>query len=184
LNKIGYYITKVKEGHKVNECQIIRGVLIMGNLADQIEAYLKRILEQTNEGYIVLQRGLLADEFSCAPSQINYVLHTRFTVDRGYLVESRRGGGGYVRIVRLGLDLDGQFHQLIRQLVGKELTWERAYALVERLQEEEIVSMREGAVLKTIFARGILDEMCGNPDVLRAKLMEEILTTLSREDLS
>lgn len=66
----------------------------MGNLADRIEEYLKQILEKTTEGYIVLQRSELAGEFECVPSQINYVLDTRFTVERGYLVESRRGGGG------------------------------------------------------------------------------------------
>lgn len=65
----------------------------MGNLADRIEEYLKQILEKTTEGYIVLQRSELAGEFECVPSQINYVLDTRFTVERGYLVESRRGAG-------------------------------------------------------------------------------------------
>ena len=94
----------------------------MGNLADRIEEYLKHILEQNKEGFIILQRGVLADEFSCAPSQINYVLHTRFTVERGYMVESRRGGGGYLRIVRLVVSPLGQFQQAIRQLIGEQLS--------------------------------------------------------------
>src|SRR5665648_399686 len=89
----------------------------MGNLADRIEVYLKHILEQTSEGYIMLQRSELAGEFSCVPSQINYVLDTRFTVERGYLVESRRGGGGYLRIIRLGLGIEGQYQQVMRQLI-------------------------------------------------------------------
>ncbi|GAB6172317.1 CtsR family transcriptional regulator [Paradesulfitobacterium aromaticivorans] len=155
----------------------------MGNLADRIEEYLKRILEQTDEGYIILQRSVLADVFSCAPSQINYVLDTRFTVERGYLVESRRGGGGHLRIVRLVLSTDGQFEQVMRQLVGDQLTPERAFGLIERLQEEGLLSGREAAVLKTVFSRESLDKEVANPDVIRARLMKRILTTLAREDL-
>ena len=155
----------------------------MGNLADRIEEYLKRILEQTDEGYIILQRSVLADVFSCAPSQINYVLDTRFTVERGYLVESRRGGGGHLRIVRLVLSTDGQFEQVMRQLVGDQLTPERAFSLIERLQEEGLLSGREAAVLKTVFSRESLDKEVANPDVIRARLMKRILTTLAREDL-
>lgn len=155
----------------------------MGNLADRIEEYLKRILEQTDEGYIILQRSVLADVFSCAPSQINYVLDTRFTVERGYLVESRRGGGGHLRIVRLVLSTDGQFDQVMRQLVGDQLTPERAFGLIERLQEEGLLSGREAAVLKTVFSRESLDTEVANPDVIRARLMKRILTTLAREDL-
>jgi len=155
----------------------------MGNLADRIEAYIKQILEQATEGYVTLQRGMLADTFSCAPSQINYVLTTRFTVDRGYLVESRRGGGGYVRIVRLGLDQDGAFHQLIRQLVGKELSWDRAKALLDRLFEERLISKREHELLKAVFSSELIDEMASNPGKLRAQLMKNVLITLSREDL-
>lgn len=155
----------------------------MGNLADRIEEYLKRILEQTDEGYIILQRSVLADVFSCAPSQINYVLDTRFTVERGYLVESRRGGGGHLRIVRLVLSTDGQFEQVMRQLVGDQLTPERAFSLIERLQEEGLLSGREAAVLKTVFSRESLDKEVANPDVIRARLMKRLLTTLAREDL-
>lgn len=155
----------------------------MSNLADRIEEYLKQILEQTDEGYIILQRSVLADVFSCAPSQINYVLDTRFTAERGYLVESRRGGGGYLRIVRLVLSSDGQFQQVMRQLVGDQLTSERAFGLIERLQEEDLLSAREAAILKTVFARESLDREVPNPDAVRARLMKRLLTTLAREDL-
>lgn len=155
----------------------------MSNLADRIEEYLKQILEQTDEGYIILQRSVLADVFSCAPSQINYVLDTRFTVERGYLVESRRGGGGYLRIVRLVLSSDGQFQQVMRQLVGDQLTPERAFGLIERLQGEDLLSARETAILKTVFARESLDREVPNPDAVRARLLKRLLTTLAREDL-
>lgn len=155
----------------------------MGNLADRIEEYLKRILEQTSEGYIMLQRSELAGEFSCVPSQINYVLDTRFTVERGYLVESRRGGGGYLRIVRLGLGLEGQYQQVMRQLIGEQLSRERSNNLVERLVDEELLTAREAAIIKSVLSRDVLGGEFRDWDGLRARLMKNILTTLSRDDL-
>ncbi|MDR3583958.1 MAG: CtsR family transcriptional regulator [Desulfosporosinus sp.] len=155
----------------------------MGNLADRIEEYLKRILEQASEGYIILQRGELAGVFSCVPSQINYVLDTRFTIERGYLVESRRGGGGYLRIVRLGLGLEGQYQQVMRQLIGEQLSRDRSYGLVERLVDEELVTAREAALIKSVLSSSALGGEFKDWDVLRARLMKTILTTLSRDDL-
>lgn len=156
----------------------------MSNLADRIEVYLKKILDETDEGFVVLQRGVLAGEFSCAPSQINYVLGTRFTVERGYLVESRRGGGGYLRIVRLGWNHDSQFQNIIRQLIGDQLTYERALGLLKRLLEEAVVSNREAALIRTMLHPESLNSNVLHPDMLRAHIMKQILTTLSREDLS
>ncbi|GAB6153061.1 CtsR family transcriptional regulator [Desulfosporosinus burensis] len=155
----------------------------MGNLADRIEEYLKRVLEKTSEGYIVLQRSELAGEFACVPSQINYVLDTRFTVERGYLVESRRGGGGYLRIIRLGLGLEGEYQQVMRQLIGEQLSRERSSALVDRLLDEELVTTREAAMIKSIVSGNDLSGEFRDWDMLRARLMKNILTTLSRDDL-
>lgn len=155
----------------------------MGNLADRIEEYLKQILEQTSEGYIVLQRSELAGVFSCVPSQINYVLDTRFTVERGYLVESRRGGGGYLRIVRLGLGLEGQYQQVMRKLIGEQLPKARAKSLTDRLLEEELVTRREWAIIKAVLSGNDLEGEFRDWDELRARLMKTILTTLSRDDL-
>lgn len=155
----------------------------MGNLADRIEEYLKQILEKTSEGYIVLQRSELAGEFACVPSQINYVLDTRFTVERGYLVESRRGGGGYLRIIRLGLGIEGQYQQVMRQLIGEQLSRDRSNALLERLLDEELVTAREAALIKSVLCGNNLGGEFRDWDSLRARLMKDILTTLSRDDL-
>lgn len=155
----------------------------MGNLADRIEEYLKRILEQNAEGYIILQRSELAGVFSCVPSQINYVLDTRFTVERGYLVESRRGGGGYLRIVRLGLGIEGQYQQVMRQLIGEQLSRDRSNGLLDRLIDEELVTAREAALIKSLLSSEALGGEFRDWDILRACLMKNILTTLSREDL-
>ena len=71
----------------------------MAQLSDSIEQFIKELM--CEEAHIELRRNELAQHFGCAPSQINYVLATRFSVDHGYIIESRRGGGGYVRIVRM-----------------------------------------------------------------------------------
>lgn len=155
----------------------------MGNLADRIEVYLKRILEQSKEGYIILQRGVLAEEFSCAPSQINYVLDTRFSVDRGYLVESRRGGGGYLRIIRLEFNSESDFPNLMKQLIGNQLTQARAFNLLHRLEEDEIITRREEQILRTILHRDSLGEDNPQTNGLRALIMKRVLLTVSREDL-
>jgi transcriptional regulator CtsR len=156
----------------------------MANLADKIERYLKDMLGRTAEGFVVLQRGTLAHIFSCAPSQINYVLTTRFTVDRGYLVESRRGGGGYVRIVRLGLDTEGNFQHIMSELIGDELNPERCGHIIARLVEEDVLSKRECALIRSIMAESTLAAFAAQPRRLRATLLKEILTTLCRDDLS
>ncbi|AGA67945.1 transcriptional repressor of class III stress genes [Desulfitobacterium dichloroeliminans LMG P-21439] len=155
----------------------------MGNLADRIEMHLKRIIEQSTEGFITLQRGILAEEFSCAPSQINYVLETRFSIDRGYLVESRRGGGGYLRIVRLSFSDDEEFQSIMKQLIGNQLTENRTNDLLQRLFEDEIVTRREEEIIKTILHRDSLGAENIKTNSLRAHIMKRILLTLGREDL-
>lgn len=66
----------------------------MKNISDVIEAYLKRVLQMSGEDIVEIKRSEIADRFECVPSQINYVIKTRFTVEKGYIVESKRGGGG------------------------------------------------------------------------------------------
>lgn len=70
------------------------------SLADKIEQYIKVLIEKSGAGQIEIQRSELAETFSCVPSQVTYVISTRFTQEEGYLTESRRGGNGFVRITR------------------------------------------------------------------------------------
>ena len=76
---------------------------MMSNIADMIESYILRQLASRQDGQVELRRTEIADKISCAPSQISYVLSTRFTQDRGFVVESRRGLGGFIRIVQVPL---------------------------------------------------------------------------------
>lgn len=74
------------------------------NISDIIEQYLKRVLDQNGKEILEIKRSEIADKFQCVPSQINYVINTRFTSERGYIVESKRGGGGYIRIIKIKMN--------------------------------------------------------------------------------
>src|SRR6478735_4412859 len=78
----------------------------MRNISDIIEKYLKQVLEMSEKDLVEIKRSEVADKFHCVPSQINYVINTRFTIERGYVVESKRGGGGYIRIIKVQLHDD------------------------------------------------------------------------------
>ena len=80
----------------------------MSNLSDIIESFIKELMDANNNDAIEIQRNILAQQFDCSPSQINYVLTTRFSNDRGYVVESRRGGGGYIRIFKVRSSMEDE----------------------------------------------------------------------------
>ena len=94
----------------------------MAQLSDNIEHFIKELM--CEEAQIDLRRNELAQHFGCAPSQINYVLATRFSVDHGYIIESRRGGGGYVRIVRMQERDEGNLLDALLSRVGNSVTEE------------------------------------------------------------
>ncbi|HAV21069.1 MAG: CtsR family transcriptional regulator [Bacillota bacterium] len=153
----------------------------MSSLSDFIEKYLKQMLREAAEGMIMIQRRELAEMFECAPSQINYVLDTRFTPDRGYLVETRRGGGGYIRIVRLSFRPGRDFLSVLDETIGDEITARRAEGLLVRLEEESIVTLDEYVFIKTVLdreTRKFPDHYRGR---VRASLLKAMLALLVRE---
>jgi transcriptional regulator CtsR len=157
-------------------------VIILGTLADEIERYIKKILEASHDGIVELQRNELALQFSCVPSQINYVLSTRFTTEQGYIVESRRGGGGYVRIVKAYVADDSELSHLIRQLKGKKVNQYAAEGLIERLVEEDFLTKREGLLIKAIINNEVLDNQKKDHNIFRGNILSAILFTLLKEE--
>ena len=115
------------------------------NIADLIEKIILGKLSGQRENIIILKRNELADELSCAPSQISYVLNTRFTMQRGFIVESRRGLGGYIRIVRLPVEDNVN---KTPSLVRDEVSVAFAIELIEELRQHEVVTLRESAMIK------------------------------------
>ncbi|MFD1673183.1 CtsR family transcriptional regulator [Alicyclobacillus fodiniaquatilis] len=148
------------------------------NISDVIEQYLKRILEESDVGFIEIQRSELASLFHCVPSQINYVISTRFTMDHGYVVESKRGGGGYIRIRQVRLDPEHTLLQLLRDW-GDEVTQSASEALIERLEREQWITGREAAMLQIMLRREVLSVELPLRDRLRARLLYTALQVLA-----
>ncbi|MGI9861430.1 CtsR family transcriptional regulator [Moorella naiadis] len=151
-------------------------------LADQIENYLKRLLNNSASGIIEVQRQELAALFTCVPSQITYVISTRFTTDRGYLVESRRGGGGYVRIVRVPLKAEDQVKHWVSDVLGDYLSQDAATELLARLAEEGLLTQREQILLAAAINRQALPLELPRRDQVRACILKAVILALLRED--
>jgi len=154
---------------------------VVKSLAGQIEKYLKELLEF--QDFIELQRSELAGIFRCVPSQINYVLSTRFTPNQGYIVESRRGGGGYLRIVKLSWeDLSADSMEAFPVLEEEGIGQGEAEGILQRLQEEHILTDREFLLLRAILDRQALGGSRHDQDRLRARLLLTAVNTVFRLD--
>ncbi|MFC5401644.1 CtsR family transcriptional regulator [Cohnella soli] len=150
----------------------------MRNITDLIEHYLKQILHNSSEGSVEIQRSDLADKFSCVPSQINYVISTRFTMEKGYLVESKRGGGGYIRIQRVDLPSLETVQHHIQQTVGDQIDQTAAEGLFYQLEQAQFITPREAILLKAAVSREVLTLKLPLRDEIRAKLVKAILVAL------
>ncbi len=150
----------------------------MANLADDIEGFLKSLIRGT--GTVEVQRATLASQFNCAPSQINYVLTTRFTPERGYLVESRRGGGGYLRIIRLNLEAGDALHALVHEQIGSRLTQDEALGYIQQLREQSIVDDRTAAIMRAAIDRDTIALELPVRDIVRANLLKAMIFAILR----
>ncbi len=154
----------------------------MATLTNQIEAYIKELLRQSENGVVELDRGYLATVFMCVPSQINYVLETRFKNKYGYLVESRRGGGGYVRVTRLTAVSDEDLAEAMARIGEKPMRAEDAAHILERLVEDEFLSKREGILARALLTAPALDALGEPAGKLRGDLMRQLLLCFLRDD--
>ena len=115
------------------------------NIADLIEEYILRQLAEQQNGRVELRRTDIANEISCAPSQISYVLNTRFTQDKGFAVESRRGLGGFIRIVRVPMK-DIIYQDMLDQ-INADTEFADIKSMVRYLIKHQMISSREGALV-------------------------------------
>ncbi len=152
----------------------------MPNLTDCIEEYLKKLLALSSERFIEIQRRELARKFACVPSQINYVLERRFSMERGYLVESRRGGGGWIRIYRIEAGTAQPWREVINSLNGREFEPSRIRQLIRRMHEEKIISMREARLLEAVIKDRIYDSF-GLSKKQARELQHELLSEALEE---
>jgi transcriptional regulator CtsR len=146
----------------------------LGTLADHIEAYIKQMLRRSEDNSVELSRAQLASDFSCVPSQINYVLATRFTLERGYVVESRRGGGGYIRVAHVQVEDDLTHAVNLLKSIGSQLSERRMENILARLRDIGLISPAQCNLI-----RGIVQQETGTisqgKDVLRASLVRALL---------
>ena len=153
----------------------------MRNISDLIEKYLKGILHKHPDQIIEIQRNDLADKFQCVPSQINYVISTRFTLEKGYLVESKRGGGGYIRIKKVKLPTEGGLKGHVLNMIGSEIDQTAAEGLVCQLEEAMVISPREAKLIKAAISRDVINVQLPLRDELRAKMLKAMLISLLTE---
>lgn len=149
----------------------------MANISNVIENFIIQSLKE--EDFIEISRNQLAEYFSCAPSQINYVLDTRFTADRGFVKESRRGGSGFIKISKIKSSSSNEFLSgLVKNSVGDELSFKRLEQILDKLLQENIVTENE----KEIILSGLSDDSLSMPftikDKVRAKAFKNILLKL------
>lgn len=120
----------------------------MSNIADLIEEYILRQLATQQDGKVELRRTDIADEISCAPSQISYVLNTRFTQDKGFVVESRRGLGGFIRIVQV--PMQNLVYQDMLSKIQEDTEYPMVQSMVRYLLQHQLITNREAAVVMQV----------------------------------
>ena len=148
-------------------------------LADIIEQYLRTLVEESDSTTVEIVRSNLAEHFSCVPSQINYVLTTRFTPERGFLVESRRGGGGHVRTTRLQFaDSKSHWSRQLLQLLPNKIDVESAFHICDRLADEEIITPRERTIMQGVLGRATQELPAAVRDEVRAVLLRNMIISL------
>lgn len=155
----------------------------MRNISDIIEGYLKAIIEQEENGIAEIKRNEVAEKFQCVPSQINYVIKTRFTLERGYGVESKRGGGGYIRIFRIQTNSRKELFDHIMESLQGGASYTMAEDIVYRLLVEQAVTKREARIILAATDRSVLQYPLPERDILRARILQAMLFSLLYEQL-
>lgn len=148
-------------------------------ISDLITAYILQRMDQTEGGVAELKRNELAEELGCVPSQINYVLTSRFTPERGYVVESRRGGGGYIRIYRVqqAPTVSPLMHTV--NTIGDTLTAGTARVILENLvYEGHVPKAAANLIAAALSDRSLKDLSSDQKGFVRASMMKQMLATL------
>lgn len=150
------------------------------SISDIIEEYLKQILGESSQ--IEIRRSEIANYFDVVPSQINYVIKTRFTIQHGYLVQSKRGGGGYIRIERVNLLDNVDVLNSLIQAIGDSISERDAYDIVRTLYDEKVLTRREGDLMLVALSKQTLNvNDCNVEAQLRARILISMLNRLRYE---
>jgi transcriptional regulator CtsR len=157
----------------------------VASLTKVIENYINNLFSELDEEAVSLRRKDLAEIFGCVPSQINYVLRSRFTPERGYLVESQRGGHGYIRIFRLSYDIPEEKINHIEEIVGDSISAQEIKRLLTSLRERGLIDSRERLLIEVAMRHA---EELGSSEfdvspykrsIIQAELLKRMLRSLA-----
>lgn len=147
-------------------------------MSDLVAKYIIEMMESQN-GIAEIQRNELAGNLGCVPSQINYVITSRFTPEQGYIVESRRGGGGYIRISRVKMDRGTALMHIINS-IGDKLDKASGEAMLNNMLQQQIIELQSAKIISAALSDRTLNRIRQeNRDYLRADLFKNMLITLS-----
>ncbi len=149
----------------------------MAKMSDLIEVFIKELLEDSVGDPVEIQRNELAGYFKCAPSQINYVLTTRFSMEKGYLIESQRGGGGSIKIIRLEMTRDNFITNILKE-IGDSITKLKADQITELIYEREMITSREARLIKAATADRSISGPVNLKNDIRASLLKGMLLSV------
>ena len=146
-------------------------------MSDLVARHILEMLEE-QDGNAEIRRNELASALGCVPSQINYVITSRFTPEQGYIVESRRGGGGYIRITRVKMDKSTAIMHIVNS-IGTSLDKATAEVMIKNMYNQSIIDMQTAKLLMSAMSeRSFADIPQNYRDVLRARIFKNMILTL------
>ncbi len=146
-------------------------------LTSLIEDFIKEMMAE-EDGTIELKRNELASRFGCVPSQINYVISTRFSPERGYIVESRRGGGGYIKIQRVMPKPGNQMMHVVNA-IGDYVSYSDAAAIVRNCYDYDLITEKEARIILAAITEKSIPIEQPQQDALRARMLKNILVAIA-----
>jgi len=147
----------------------------MARMSDMIEEFIKELFDETD--YIEIQRNDLAEQFNCVPSQINYVIATRFKPAQGYYVESRRGGGGHITIKKMNISKSKYIMHIIES-IEDSITAQEVDIFISNLLSYDVISEEQAKLLKVATSDNVLIIPSQYRDILRASIFKNMLINL------
>lgn len=152
----------------------------MSGLSNIIESFIIEMMNNTENGIIEIQRNEMAKQFNCAPSQINYVLSTRFTPYKGYYIESKRGGSGYIRLTKVSIKDHENIEDILLNTIGESVTENKASDILSSLYNEGIISKKEKIIAKTCITSNNLIGTSEQKNKMRANILKNIFLLLKQ----
>ena len=151
------------------------------NLSHNIEQYILSLLDGELENFVTLRRKDLAEKFECVPSQINYVLRSRFRPEHGYMIDSRRGEHGYIKIFRITYSTPEEKAQHSEDVIGDTITLKAAHRILESLAERNFITQRERLLMEISLRHEAMimeDERQDKREEMYAELLKRMLRSL------